>query len=340
MHPGEEEKEQDAVQVRSSISPSPLRLAVHVTLLPLHASGGVQPHFPCTTSEAVKCLNYCCFVKFHLLIQKASHFRTFFPSPKSDCCHSLITNRIRQDASGSETPTNRTLPHRAQEEETPPGLACHTSLQRRLTLQLSQKMSSPAPTAASSSRRPLPSTASHLHPQTHTRRRAQNRSGTATPTTGSATQTITNTTPRSSESPEPPLVLRLRGVHGRAATRTEVDGEPEESESSRRAIRWADDVVDNEGLGRKSSKVCCIYHRPRAVGESDSESDSSDSDSDAGESPDDGSARPVGGRRGRGCGHDHDHGHGHDSRTGKGKRKPSPNAYERLPKHMREHQKS
>ena len=96
--------------------------------------------------------------------------------------------------------------------------------------------------------------------------------------------------------------------------------------------------MDNEGLGRKSSKVCCIYHRPRAVGESDSESDSSDSDSDGdgsgNDSPDDGGARPVGGKRGRDCGH----GHGHDHGKGKAKRKPSPNAYERVPKQMRDAQ--
>jgi protein phosphatase 1 regulatory subunit 11 len=36
-------------------------------------------------------------------------------------------------------------------------------------------------------------------------------------------------------------------------------------------------VQDNEGLGRKSSKRCCIFHKPRAFGESSS--DSSDDDS-------------------------------------------------------------
>jgi protein phosphatase 1 regulatory subunit 11 len=115
----------------------------------------------------------------------------------------------------------------------------------------------------------------------------------------------------------------------------------------RRAIRWAEDVVDNEGLGRKSSKVCCIYHKPRAVGESSSEEDSSDSEdsssSDDGggesgsESPDDGRARMVGGgkggkRRPAGRGHRHGddcvHGHGKGGR----KRKPSPNAYEKMPR--------
>ena len=39
----------------------------------------------------------------------------------------------------------------------------------------------------------------------------------------------------------------------------------------RRRVRWADDVVDNEDLGRKRSKCCCQYHRPRAFDESSDE---------------------------------------------------------------------
>jgi len=107
-----------------------------------------------------------------------------------------------------------------------------------------------------------------------------------------------------------------------------------------RHIQWAEDVVDNEGMGRKSSKVCCIYHKPRTVDESsDDSSDSSSSDSDS-DSGDDGGARPIGGNRNRGRPHNHRHRHdGDDSGgggTGKGKgkakaRKRSPNAYEKMP---------
>jgi hypothetical protein len=39
-----------------------------------------------------------------------------------------------------------------------------------------------------------------------------------------------------------------------------------------------ENVVDNEGLGRKSSKRCCIFHKQRSFGESST--DSSDYDSD------------------------------------------------------------
>lgn len=95
-------------------------------------------------------------------------------------------------------------------------------------------------------------------------------------------------------------------------------------ESEARRIQWAEDVVDNEGMGKKKSKVCCIYHAPKGIDESSDES-SSDSDSDS-DSADDGAARPSRRRRG----HDHDHDHGHDK--GKVKRKRSPNAYEKVPK--------
>ncbi|KAK8094429.1 hypothetical protein PG997_001114 [Apiospora hydei] len=93
-------------------------------------------------------------------------------------------------------------------------------------------------------------------------------------------------------------------------------------------VQWAEGTVDNEGLGRKSSKVCCIYHKPREVGESSSEDDSSSSSSK--------------GKKNRGHKHDdhdgHDHGgencDGRHQRRGNRKptRRPSPNAYEKQPK--------
>ncbi|EPS43222.1 hypothetical protein H072_2793 [Dactylellina haptotyla CBS 200.50] len=59
-------------------------------------------------------------------------------------------------------------------------------------------------------------------------------------------------------------VLRLRGV-----------------QTERRRVAWTEEVVDNEGLGRKKTKICCIYNKPRDFGESSSEeSESSSSDED------------------------------------------------------------
>ncbi|KAK8039113.1 hypothetical protein PG993_007524 [Apiospora rasikravindrae] len=114
-------------------------------------------------------------------------------------------------------------------------------------------------------------------------------------------------------------------------------------------VQWAEGTVDNEGLGRKSSKVCCIYHKPREVGESSSEDDSSsssssDSDSDSGHR---GDADRVGkgsskGKKNRGHKHDDHDGHDHDGENCDGRhqrhgnrkptRRPSPNAYEKQPK--------
>ncbi|KAJ5667543.1 Type 1 phosphatases regulator ypi1 [Penicillium longicatenatum] len=131
--------------------------------------------------------------------------------------------------------------------------------------------------------------------------------------------------------------LRLRGEDAPS-----VSPEP----SSSRRIRWSEDVVDNEGMGKKSSKVCCIYHKARPVGESSSEessSSSSDSDSDSETDCRKSRSTPHSHPRGRGpagegssdqsqdqtsdaCTHQHRHRHT------KLKRKPSPNAYEKMPR--------
>jgi protein phosphatase 1 regulatory subunit 11 len=39
-------------------------------------------------------------------------------------------------------------------------------------------------------------------------------------------------------------------------------------------------VQDNEGMGRKSSKRCCIFHKQRPFGESSTDSSDQDSDGD------------------------------------------------------------
>lgn len=86
---------------------------------------------------------------------------------------------------------------------------------------------------------------------------------------------------------------------------------------STQRVVWREDVVDNEGAGKKKSKsaceihrcgtrrltmsgiVCCIYHKPRQFDESSSdESDESDSDSD------------FGSHRGHNHPHTHRHEHG------------------------------
>ncbi|KAI9219955.1 phosphatase inhibitor-domain-containing protein [Blastocladiella britannica] len=114
-------------------------------------------------------------------------------------------------------------------------------------------------------------------------------------------------------------------------------------------IVWDESVVDNEGLGRKSSKVCCIFRKQRAWDESDSDSSdfsSSDSDSDSDDSGAEG-ARPAPKRaadEGNGYNGHHHHGHHHhhhpdcdehDHGPKKAAKLPGPNAYERQPKYKR-----
>jgi protein phosphatase 1 regulatory subunit 11 len=36
-------------------------------------------------------------------------------------------------------------------------------------------------------------------------------------------------------------------------------------------VKWAEDTVDNSLMGKKSSKRCCIFHKVKKFGESDSD---------------------------------------------------------------------
>jgi len=66
-----------------------------------------------------------------------------------------------------------------------------------------------------------------------------------------------------------------------AGQRTASGGEGQIMELTlvnRPGVTWDQNVIDNEGLGRKSSKRCCIFHKARPFGESST--DTSDYDSD------------------------------------------------------------
>ncbi|KAF8525876.1 phosphatase inhibitor-domain-containing protein [Hysterangium stoloniferum] len=128
---------------------------------------------------------------------------------------------------------------------------------------------------------------------------ASHRPNTSAPTDGSRTMTILDVQPRQEggegddarEPTIPQVTLRLRGAP-----------------RSRPRVAWDERVVDNENCGRKKSKICCIYHKPKPFDES---SDESSSDSEAGSGSesapsDDGRARP---RR------SHRHHHHHDNAT-------------------------
>lgn len=53
---------------------------------------------------------------------------------------------------------------------------------------------------------------------------------------------------------------------------------PLEKAKSGKRVEWSSDTIDNEHLGRRSSKCCCVYEKPRAFGESSSESEKEDDD--------------------------------------------------------------
>jgi protein phosphatase 1 regulatory subunit 11 len=143
----------------------------------------------------------------------------------------------------------------------------------------------------------------------------------------SGSRTITGTGTR-----EEPVVLTLHAVQN-------VD---------ERRVTWDEGVIDNENLNKKSSKsepwkyeslilVCCIYHKPREVGESSSEEEgSSSSSSEESDSDDDRPSRKADANGHGDNGHAERNGqckhHGKDKCKGKLKRKPSPNAYERQPR--------
>ncbi|KAF9143420.1 hypothetical protein BGX30_000486 [Mortierella sp. GBA39] len=114
-----------------------------------------------------------------------------------------------------------------------------------------------------------------------------------------------------------------------------LTGEP----STERRVQWDDDVVDNEHLNKKKSKICCIFKRQKEFGESSDES-SSESDSSSGSESDGGPVSKPGKGKGNSnkddgsCGHDHsdpNHQH-HHHRAPKKPKKRVLNEYERMPK--------
>uniref|UniRef100_A0AAV1UJB3 Type 1 phosphatases regulator n=1 Tax=Peronospora matthiolae TaxID=2874970 RepID=A0AAV1UJB3_9STRA len=80
-------------------------------------------------------------------------------------------------------------------------------------------------------------------------------------------------------------------------------------------VTFDDGVVDNEHLGRRRSKKCCVFHRKKDFGESSSES--SDEDSDGADDPGRGTDR---------CRRQHDCKRTISRRTRPKKRLPSPSS--------------
>ncbi|KAI0366179.1 hypothetical protein BV20DRAFT_1046376 [Pilatotrama ljubarskyi] len=150
------------------------------------------------------------------------------------------------------------------------------------------------------------------------------RPGPSAPSDGSRTITTQDNQPREEDSHSEAESTPVGTLRLRAAPR------------NRQRVVWREDVVDNEGAGKKSSKICCIYHRPKRFDESSSDESSDDSDS---------SCESRTPRRCRGHDHDHDDhsngaGHGTATRDSQGggvvheldSDSDDANAYERMPR--------
>ncbi|KAK6199561.1 phosphatase inhibitor-domain-containing protein [Scheffersomyces amazonensis] len=147
--------------------------------------------------------------------------------------------------------------------------------------------------------------------------------------TGGETVTQTETHP----------ILRLRNA--------DKQNQKKQSSQTKPAVRWNEDVVDNEHMNKKKSKICCIFHPQREFGE-DSGDSSSDSSSD--ESGDEGRRDNFNHNHNHNHNHgdhdhDHDHenvhdgdedhicehGHVHSKKSRKSAKDSKPNAYETQP---------
>ncbi|KAJ3609328.1 hypothetical protein NHX12_023851 [Muraenolepis orangiensis] len=85
---------------------------------------------------------------------------------------------------------------------------------------------------------------------------------------GTSSETITQTV--STNTPPPPL------QEGRSLT---IKLRKRKTEKK---VEWSSDTVDNEHLGRRSSKCCCVYEKPKQFGESSSESEGEEDDEGCG----------------------------------------------------------
>ncbi|KAL5504351.1 YPI1 [Sanghuangporus vaninii] len=123
---------------------------------------------------------------------------------------------------------------------------------------------------------------------------------TIAPSEGSRTIVLRDSQPREEEEEEGTVgVLRLR-----ATSRPRTQGRPPR-------VTWTEDVVDNEHMGKKKTKICCIFHKQKRYDESSSSDSDSDSDDDSSDSGSDGGAKP-GGRLRNGRRHPHSRPRSHD----------------------------
>lgn len=105
----------------------------------------------------------------------------------------------------------------------------------------------------------------------------------------------------------PSVRTRQRAAHVPAATMTltETPAATATTENevlhltlvARPSVRWDENVQDNEGLGRKSSKRCCIFHKQRDFGESSTDSSDNENDDSGSDTGDDKDKKPKAAKR-------------------------------------------
>jgi len=77
-------------------------------------------------------------------------------------------------------------------------------------------------------------------------------------------------------SPQSPPILKLR---------------LKKDSKDKQKVVWSTDTVDNEHLGRKKSKCCCVFAKKRTFGESDTDESDDDCDNCCGHTPSDPSTK-------------------------------------------------
>lgn len=138
---------------------------------------------------------------------------------------------------------------------------------------------------------------------------------TPTSTTSTSTTTATSSTSSSSQTitiPVPNIpVLHLHGTSQQVEDTEEQNGD---NTKDKKKVSWKSEVIDNEFLNKKKSKICCIFH-PTNEDEYEIEKKDNDNDGDSSSSSSSSS----------------------DSESDDEIGNTIPNAYERQPKYRRKH---
>ncbi len=65
------------------------------------------------------------------------------------------------------------------------------------------------------------------------------------------------------------MISSITTTNNETNTQLELEAQTQETKLEfknlklKKNVNWSEDTVNNEGLGKKKSKICCIYHRPR-----------------------------------------------------------------------------